>query len=98
MKVVFAIGLLLPLLLAQASPVVVTDAEAVVSVVTTSGLIFGHPSPNRTGVTEFLGVPYAASTGGSQRFLPPQPFASNATFEASKYVSRHRKSVEQCSG
>lgn len=52
---------------------------------TTSGVILGHISPNRTDVTEYLGIPYAASTSGSQRWLPPQRFVSAENFTASIY-------------
>jgi carboxylesterase type B len=54
---------------------------------TTSGVIVGHAAANKTGVTEYLGIPYAASTNGSQRWMPPQRFTSKETFNASTYVS-----------
>jgi carboxylesterase type B len=63
------------------------DTAATSGISTTSGVILGHAAANRTGVTEYLGIPYAASTSGSQRWLPPQRFTSNQTFNASTYVS-----------
>lgn len=83
MRVDVFFGLLLPLL-ARGSPLL-AERAAVAGVFTSSGLIIGHPSVNKTGVTEYLGVPYAASPAGSKRFLPPQPFSSNTTFVASTY-------------
>lgn len=53
---------------------------------TTSGLILGHASPNRSEVVEYLGIPYAGSVSGSQRFLPPRRFNSSAKFDASTWV------------
>ena len=54
--------------------------------ITTSGVIIGHAAANRTEVTEYLGIPYAASTNGSQRWMPPQRFNSTNTFNASAFV------------
>ena len=89
MKVTFAVGALLLPLLAQASPFVESrDATAASSSVsTTSGVVAGHAGVNKTGVTEFLGIPFAASTNGTQRWMPPQRFTSKQTFNASTYVS-----------
>lgn len=50
---------------------------------TTSGLIFGHAASNKTEVIEYLGIPYAASTSGGNRFKPPQRFNSAGLFNAS---------------
>lgn len=88
MKVTLAIGALLLPLIAQASPWEDRDVAATISgVATTSGLIIGHAAVNKTGVTEYLGIPYAASTAGTNRWLPPQRFISKKTFNASTYVS-----------
>lgn len=53
---------------------------------TTSGLVFGHAATNRTGVTEYLGIPYAAPTDGAQRWMPPQPYHSSNVLNASTWV------------
>jgi hypothetical protein len=88
MKAFLAVGMLLLPLLAQASSILVDrDVAAASGISTTSGLIIGHAATNRTGVTEYLGIPYAASTNGSQRWLPPKRFNSTAKFNASTYVS-----------
>lgn len=39
---------------------------------TTSGLIIGHAAPNRSEVTEFLGIRYAEPPVGDLRFAPPK--------------------------
>ncbi|KAK8092401.1 triacylglycerol lipase V precursor [Apiospora kogelbergensis] len=44
---------------------------------TTSGLLIGHPGPNRSDVVEFLGVPYAEAPIGELRFAPPLPYRSS---------------------
>ena len=88
MKVFLAVGTLLLPFLAQASLILVDrDVAAASGVSTTSGIITGHAATNRTGVIEYLGIPYAASTHGSQRWLPPERFNSIAKFNASTYVS-----------
>lgn len=91
MKVTLAVGAVLLPFLAQASPFVDRDTAATSCTSTTSGLIIGHSAVNRTGVTEYLGIPYAASTNGSQRWMPPQRFSSKKTFNASIYVSIRQK-------
>lgn len=45
---------------------------------TTSGRIIGHTAPNRSEVTEFLGIPYAEPPIGDLRFAPPKPFSAPA--------------------
>jgi hypothetical protein len=96
MKVTLAVGALLLPLLAQASPFVESRDIAVASsgISTTSGVIVGHAAANKTGVTEYLGIPYAASTNGSQRWMPPQRFTSKKTFNASTWVSFRNDSVQ----
>ena len=55
---------------------------------TSSGLIVGHPAPNRTQVAEFLGIPFAQPPGGDLRFASPQAFrAPKKVIQASKFVS-----------
>ncbi|KAI4252471.1 MAG: hypothetical protein L6R42_007953 [Xanthoria sp. 1 TBL-2021] len=41
---------------------------------TTSGLIIGHRAPNKTDVTEFLGIKYAEAAVGELRFAAPKRY------------------------
>ncbi|KAK7957235.1 uncharacterized protein PG986_006457 [Apiospora aurea] len=55
---------------------------------TTSGLLIGHPGPNRSDVVEFLGVPYAMPPVGGLRLAPPVRFPnSSATLNASEWAN-----------
>ncbi len=59
---------------------------------TTSGLVIGHPAPNRTGVTEFLGIKYAEAAVGELRFAAPKRYIAlpGTVYYASDWVSeRH---------
>jgi hypothetical protein len=38
---------------------------------TSSGVISGHAASNATGVSEYLGIPYAQPPVGNLRFYPP---------------------------
>lgn len=42
---------------------------------TSEGPVLGHTHVGRDATPEFLGIPYAATTGGQNRFRPPQPRA-----------------------
>ena len=55
------------------------------SVKTSSGAIKGHGSQWQTGVSEYLGIPYAQPPVGDLRWAAPKPFKSDATFAATKY-------------
>jgi hypothetical protein len=59
---------------------------------TQSGLVKGHVAtwPAGSGISEYLGIPYAKVPTGSLRFAPPVLNKSNATFVADKYVSIQR--------
>jgi cholinesterase len=53
---------------------------------TTSGRVKGHAAATYPEVSEYLGIPYAASPVGNLRWMPPQAFSkSNKTFLAEKY-------------
>lgn len=59
---------------------------------TTSGLIIGHHAPNRTDVTEFLGIKYAEAAVGELRFAAPKRYIAlpGTVYNASEWVSeRH---------
>jgi hypothetical protein len=58
------------------------------NVETSSGLLIGHPSSNRTQVTEFLGVRYAEAPVGELRFAAPKKYVAptGTVFDASDWV------------
>ena len=53
---------------------------------TTSGLVIGHPSTNRSMVSEYLGIPYAQPPVSNLRFKPPVALKSTRIYNASAYV------------
>jgi len=59
------------------------------NVETSSGTLIGHPSSNKTHVTEFLGIRYAEAPVGELRFAAPKKYDAPAgtVFEASEWVS-----------
>ncbi|KAL2847823.1 hypothetical protein BJY01DRAFT_246589 [Aspergillus pseudoustus] len=52
---------------------------------TTSGIVSGHPAPNTTGVSEYLGIPFAQPPLGELIFAPPQPYKGNGYINGTKY-------------
>ncbi|KAE8359425.1 Alpha/Beta hydrolase protein [Aspergillus caelatus] len=52
------------------------------SVWTSSGLIEGHAAPERSNVSEYLGIPYATPPTGDLRFARPVAYHSNSTVRA----------------
>jgi len=62
---------------------------------TSSGTLVGHPSSNKTHVTEFLGIRYAEAPVGELRFAAPKKYEAPAgtVFEASEWVSNQKKSI-----
>ena len=54
-------------------------------IITSSGTIHGHAAPNRTEVSEYLGIPFAKPPLNELRFAAPQPYRSNASFNASTF-------------
>ena len=59
------------------------------NVETSIGTLIGHPSSNKTHVTEFLGIRYAEAPVGELRFAAPKKYDAPAgtVFEASEWVS-----------
>ena len=55
---------------------------------TTSGLLTGKAAPNRTEVSEYLGVPYGAPPVGQLRFAAPEPYIGNGNINATSFVCR----------
>ena len=64
-------------------------AQYSTTVQTTSGSLIGHQAPNRSCVTEFLGVRYAQAPVGDLRFAAPQKYIApqGTVFEASQWVN-----------
>ena len=66
-----------------------TDVGATVQ--TSSGPVTGHAAPNKTQVSEYLGIPFAQPPVGDLRFAAPQTYTSSKPLDASEYVSRMRR-------
>jgi cholinesterase len=57
------------------------------AVKTSSGKIVGQTSSWKQGVSEYLGVPFAAPPVGPLRWAAPQPFSGEGkTIQATKFV------------
>jgi hypothetical protein len=54
---------------------------------TTSGPVVGHASRSKREVSEYLGIRFAESTGGSNRFMRPKRYSGTSKIVASRYVS-----------
>ncbi|EOA80944.1 hypothetical protein ACJQWK_09942 [Exserohilum turcicum] len=65
----------------------VTAPATRLGVETRSGTLVGHPSSNKTHVTEFLGIRYAAAPVGELRFAPPSKYLAppGTVVEASEW-------------
>lgn len=58
------------------------------SVSTTSGLVSGHeaPWPKNSGVSEYLGIPFAEPPLGQLRFAAPQTYKPRGPISGSDFV------------
>jgi hypothetical protein len=54
---------------------------------TTSGVVVGHASKNRTEVSEYLGIPFAKPPVGPLRWAAPQKYNGTGVINASSFVS-----------
>lgn len=54
---------------------------------TTYGQVQGQASPYRSGVTEYLGIPYGADTGGANRWTAPKPTSWDGVLNATAFGS-----------
>jgi hypothetical protein len=57
------------------------------TVQTTSGPVDGHPASVASGVSEYLGIPYAQPPVGSLRFQPPVRYNGTKKIDGKNYVS-----------
>jgi len=59
------------------------------SVETTSGPVKGHVAdwPEKAGVLEYLGIPYAEPPVGDLRFMKPEPLKAKRQISGEKFVS-----------
>jgi cholinesterase len=54
---------------------------------TTSGLVTGHPAPDASQVSEYLGIPYAKPPVGELRFATPVAYVNHGIVDGSNFVS-----------
>ena len=55
---------------------------------TTSGRIIGHASPLASGVSEYLGIPFAQPANGNLRWAPPQRYSDSGDISGANFVSK----------
>jgi cholinesterase len=53
---------------------------------TSSGPVAGHPASVNSGVSEYLGIPYAISPVGDLRWTAPQVYNGTAAINGTKFV------------
>jgi cholinesterase len=88
--VIFIVALSAIVALASTSPLSQRGAQNFAvgqTVKTTSGVITGHAAKNRTGVSEYLGIPFAKPPVGDLRWKAPVKYVGDAPINASTYVS-----------
>jgi cholinesterase len=59
------------------------------TVQTSSGSVQGHAASNATGVSEYLGIPYAQPPVGELRWAAPQNFTGTSTINGTNFVTVH---------
>jgi hypothetical protein len=60
------------------------------TVQTTSGPVEGHAASVASGVSEYLGIPYAQPPVGSLRFQPPVRYSAASKIDGKSFVSYSR--------
>jgi cholinesterase len=56
------------------------------TVQTSSGPVNGHAASNATGVSTYLGIPYAQPPTGDLRFAAPVKYSGNSTINGTSFV------------
>jgi hypothetical protein len=77
--------------LALAAATVATPFEQWIpgqEVQTSSGKVKGQPAtrPGFSGVSQYVGIPYAEPPVGALRWAPPKPFKSSGSIDGTKWV------------
>lgn len=63
---------------------------------TTSGPVAGHAASNYTGVSEYLGIPYAQPPIGDLRWQAPVEYTGTAPINGTSFVSRKGWPEREC--
>lgn len=62
---------------------------------TSSGQVTGHPATVNTGVSEYLGIPYAIPPIGELRWTAPQQYNGTGPINGTKFVCKSSISEKQ---
>lgn len=74
----------------------VLGAASTAQIKTSSGIVSGHPASNATGVSEYLGIPFAQPPLGKLRFQPPVALSSpNSVVNGSNHVNNPSPSLSE---
>jgi hypothetical protein len=60
------------------------------TIMTSSGPVRGHAATVESGVSAFLGIPYALPPLGNRRFMPPEKYHGDKLINGKKIVSFSR--------
>jgi hypothetical protein len=57
------------------------------TIITSSGPVRGHAATDKSGVSAFLGIPYALPPLGARRFMPPEKYHGDKLINGNSVVS-----------